>query len=128
LIPEAIADTSAFVAVEQGRPLRDQPPERIVVSCVTIAELHAGVLGASTPAEQAVRSLTLRRAQTIEPLPADVLVAFAWADLRQALKEAKRNLDENDSWIAATAIAHRLPLATQDRDFLGVPGLRLIQL
>jgi predicted nucleic acid-binding protein len=128
LIPEAIADTSAFVAVEQGRALRDQPPERLVVSCVTIAELHAGVLSASTPAEHAVRSLTLRRAQTIEPLPVDVLVAFAWAELRQALKEAKGKLDENDSWIAATAIAHRLPLATQDRDYLDVPGLQLIRL
>jgi len=34
----------------------------------------------------------------------------------------------NDSWIAATAIAHRLPLVTQDRDYAGVPGLDVVTL
>jgi hypothetical protein len=37
-------------------------------------------------------------------------------------------LDINDSWIAATAVAYRLPLATQDDDYADIPGLELIRL
>jgi predicted nucleic acid-binding protein len=32
----------------------------------------------------------------------------------------------NDSWIAATAIALRVPVVTQDEDYAGVPGLEVI--
>ena len=34
----------------------------------------------------------------------------------------------NDSWIAATAMAHHLPAVTQGDDFDDVPGLRTIRL
>jgi predicted nucleic acid-binding protein len=34
----------------------------------------------------------------------------------------------NDSWIAATAIAHGLPVATQDDDYDEVPGLEVVKL
>ena len=34
----------------------------------------------------------------------------------------------NDSWIAATAIAHGLPVVTQDDDYADVPGLDVIRI
>lgn len=34
----------------------------------------------------------------------------------------------NDSWIAATAIAHGIPVATQDDDYDDVPGLDVVKL
>ncbi len=33
----------------------------------------------------------------------------------------------NDSWIAATAMAHGLPVVTQDDDYVDVPGLEVIR-
>ncbi len=33
----------------------------------------------------------------------------------------------NDSWIAATAIANDLAVASQDGDYDGVPGLRVLR-
>jgi predicted nucleic acid-binding protein len=33
----------------------------------------------------------------------------------------------NDSWIAATAIANRIPVVSQDDDYDEVPGLEVIQ-
>jgi len=33
----------------------------------------------------------------------------------------------NDSWIAATAIAHKLPVVAQDADYDRVPGLKVIR-
>lgn len=39
-----------------------------------------------------------------------------------------RKLATNDSWIAATAIAHDLPPVTQGREYNDVPGLTVVAL
>jgi predicted nucleic acid-binding protein len=38
-----------------------------------------------------------------------------------------RRMPANDSWIAATALLHGLPVITQDDDYVGVPGLEVIR-
>lgn len=124
---DALADTSAFIALEQGRPLRRPLPNQLAVSFVTIAELISGLLHATTPAEQDRRLRTLLQANRLPPLRVDGQVAHAWADLRASLRESKRRLGTNDAWIAATAIAHGLPLATQDEDYDDIPGLEVIR-
>jgi predicted nucleic acid-binding protein len=45
-----------------------------------------------------------------------------------ALRDAGRKMGVNDSWIAATAIAHQLPLVTQDADYDVVPNLDVIRI
>lgn len=79
---DALADTSAFIAIEQGRPLQGYLPALLAVSYVTIAELTSGVLHSPTPAEQRRRLRTLQRARELGPLPVDRQVATAWAELR----------------------------------------------
>jgi predicted nucleic acid-binding protein len=128
VIADALADTSAFIAVERTRPLRTELPGLLAVSYVTVAELIAGVLRAPTPSEQERRLRTLRQAERLTPLPVDGRIARAWAELRGALRERKQTLPGNDSWIAATAIAHGLPMITQDEDYADVPGLEVIRL
>jgi predicted nucleic acid-binding protein len=49
------------------------------------------------------------------------------ARLRSEQKDAARELQEADAWIAATAISLDCPLASHDRDFSGIPDLQLIQ-
>jgi predicted nucleic acid-binding protein len=44
------------------------------------------------------------------------------------LRASGRKAPVNDSWIAATAIAHGMPVATQDDDYEGMPGLNVIRL
>jgi predicted nucleic acid-binding protein len=124
---DAVADTSAFIAVERGRPLRTPIPEQLSVSCVTIGELIAGLLAAPTPLEQDRRLRTLLQASKLRPLPIDTQVAHAWAELRSALQKSSRSMDVNDSWIAATAIAHGVPVVTQDDDYVDVPGLEVVR-
>lgn len=99
-----LADTSLFIAQEQDRPVRGEPPERIAVSVVSIGELSLGVL-AATASTRAQRMETLRRAETLDPLPITHRVASAWAALRLSLRDAGRRMPLNDSWIATTAIA-----------------------
>lgn len=122
-----LADTSVFVAVEQGRTLSGAPPQSIAVSVVTVGELRLGVLAASDGQTRARRLETLSRAEALEPLPVDRGVAHAWAALRLALRDGGRRMPLNDSWIAATAIANRVPVVSQDDDYDGVPGLEVIR-
>ncbi|MDQ3304414.1 MAG: type II toxin-antitoxin system VapC family toxin [Actinomycetota bacterium] len=120
-----LADTSLFVAQEQDRPLRGEPPEQIAVSVISMGELSLGVLVASADV-RAQRLETVRRVEEFDPLPIDGSVARAWAALRLRLREAGRRMPLNDSWIAATAIAEGIPVVTQDDDY-NVPGLAVIR-
>jgi predicted nucleic acid-binding protein len=127
-VEAAIADTSIFIALEQQRPLAGEPPQQIAVSVVTIGELRLGVLAAVDGPTRARRLETLSRAEALDPLPVDLRVARAWAALRLALRDQGQHMPLNDSWIAATAIAHRLPVVAQDPDYDGVPGLEVVRL
>jgi predicted nucleic acid-binding protein len=123
----ALADTSLFIAIEPERPLSTSPPERVAVSVVTVAELRLGVLAAKDGPTRARRLETLSAAAALDPVPIDEGVAHAWAALRLALRDAGRRMPINDSWIAATAIANDMAVASQDDDYDAIPGLRVIR-
>lgn len=122
-----LADTSMFITVEQNRPMSDVQPSRIAVSTVTVGELALGVLCAADAGTRAQRLDTLRQAESLEPLSIDADVASRWAALRVALRDAGRRMPVNDSWIAATALAHGMPVVTQDDDYDDVPGLSVVR-
>lgn len=124
----ALADTSLFVARDRDRPLRAEPPSEIAVSVVTVGELRLGVLLAPDVAARERRLATYTLAAGLQPLPIDRAVANAWGALVARLREAGTRMPINDSWIAATALAHGMDLATQDDDYDAVPGLRVIKL
>lgn len=123
-----LADTSLFIAREADRPLATEPPEELVVSCVTIGELRLGVLMAEDLNTRQLRLTTLQLASQVEPLPIDDDVASAWAAVIAGLGAAGRRMRINDSWIAATAIAHKIPVVTQDTDFDDAPGVEVIRI
>lgn len=125
---DGLADTSVFIANEIGRPLReDAMPDRLAVSVITIGELRAGVLAARDIETRNRRLTTLTRALTLEPVPIDEAVAEEWAVLRVVLRDLDLRMPVNDSWIAATAASLGIPVVTQDDDYLGIPGLAVIQ-
>lgn len=126
-----LLDTSVFIASESGRPLdADRLPGEVAISPVTLAELHVGVLAARDVDTRARRLATLEATADLQLLGVDEHVAAAWARLRVHLAEAGRRLNVNDLWIAATALAHELPVVTQDDDFGpvdGVAGLEVVR-
>lgn len=123
-----LADTSVFVARESGRPLEDDLlPDEIGVSVITIGELRAGVLAASDVETRDHRLATLTQALALEPIPIDGAVAESWARLRLLLRESQQRMPVNDSWIAATALALRLPVVTQDVDYVDIADLVVIK-
>jgi predicted nucleic acid-binding protein len=126
-VTRGLADTSVFIARESGRPLDVAAlPDELAVSVITMGELRAGVLSAADADTRDRRLSTLTEALTLTALPIDEHVAQQWARLRVLLRDSGRRMSVNDSWIAATAMAHDVALVTQDRDYLAVPGLTLI--
>jgi predicted nucleic acid-binding protein len=126
-----LLDTSVFIAAESGRPLRTESiPDEGAISIVTKAELRAGILAAADVETRDRRLKTLELAARIAVFPIDEEVAQVWAQMRAYLGAASRRINSNDMWIAATAAAHRMPVVTQDGDFValsGVGGLALIE-
>jgi len=126
-VSAGLADTSVFIANESGRPLLvERLPDEIAVSVITISELRAGVLAARDVDIRDQRLHTLLQARELRPIPIDEAVAEAWAKLRIMLRDRGLRMPINDSWIAATALAHDVPVVTQDLDYVDVPGLTVI--
>lgn len=113
-----VLDTSVFIATESGRPLDAALiPDQVGTTVVTLAELHVGVLAASTSDIRAQRLATLESIADIEALPVDDDAARMWARLRIHLAETGQRVRINDLWIAAIAASRGLPVVTQDDDF-----------
>jgi predicted nucleic acid-binding protein len=125
----ALADTSVFIGLEAARFDAGRIAEfEWGVSVVTLGELRLGVLQARDPEVSARRLSTYQLAQRFEPLAVDETVSDAWALLVSRLRAAGRRAPINDSWIAATAIAHGVPIVTQDSDYDGMPGAEVIKI
>ena len=112
-----LLDTSVFIAREGRSVDADQLPDELAVSVITYAELRAGVLAATDVAARSRRLTTLQIVTEMNPLPIDAAVADQWAQLRLLLAESRRRVNVNDTWIAATALAHGVPVVSQDADF-----------
>lgn len=118
-----VLDTSVFIASESGRHLDEVLiPDEVATTVVTLAELHAGVLAATTSDIRAQRLATLESIADMETLPADDEAARMWARLRIYLAEAGRWVQVNDLWIAAIAASRGLPVVAQDDDFAALDG------
>jgi len=120
-----VLDTSVFIARETGRPLAELP-DTAAVSVITLAELHLGVLMAQGPAVRARRLRTLTTVQNaFEPLPIDAEVAQTFAELVAEARRHGKRPKIMDTWIAATAVTHDIPVYTQDEDFAEIPKVRV---
>lgn len=113
-----LLDTSVFIAREGARPLAALP-DRVAVSVVTIGELELGLLAADDDETRARRADTLALARESDPIPISEAVMTAWARLVIDCRRAgvHRTVRLTDALIAATGIAHGLPVVTQDDDF-----------
>ena len=125
----ALADTSVFVGIEAARfDVARFADFEWGISAVTLGELRLGVLQAQSPEAASRRLSTYQLAQRFEALPIDGAVSDAWALLVSQLRATGRRVPINDGWIAATAIAHRVPIVTEDADYDTMPDVEVIRL
>jgi predicted nucleic acid-binding protein len=121
-----LIDTSVVIELERIDPRR--LPGEATISAVTLAELAAGPHATEDKNERARRQDRLQRAEAaLEPLPVDVAVARAYGRVYAAvaaLGRKARGRRAFDLLIAATALAHDLPLYTRNpADFAGLDDL-----
>ncbi|MGH3273437.1 MAG: type II toxin-antitoxin system VapC family toxin [Streptosporangiaceae bacterium] len=128
-VRRALADTSVFIGLEAERfDVGRFADFEWGISAVTLAELRLGVLQARSPQAASRRLSTYQLAQRFEVLAVDEAVSDAWALLVSRLRAAGRKVPVNDSWIAATAIAHGIPVVTQDCDYDAMPDIQVIKI
>lgn len=123
-----LLDTSTLVLLGRIEDLTTLPDEPLI-SVVTLAELSAGPLVASSRDSRVARQAHLQQAEAdFDPLVFDAAAARTFgqvaASRRAGHKPAARSFD---AMIAATALAHDLPVHTcNPGDFAGIDNLTVV--
>ncbi len=121
-----LLDTSTVILL--GR-LRDPSllPDDCAISAITLAELSVGPHVARSARERSARQAHLQQAESdFDAMPFDAEAARAFGRVAASLRSAGRKPTARayDALIAATAIAHDLPLYTcNPDDFRGIDEL-----
>jgi tRNA(fMet)-specific endonuclease VapC len=97
------------------------------ISVITVSELLHGVHRARGARRARRRAFVEHVLSGLEPLPITEPVARVHAEVWAGLSRRGAVIGAHDLWIAATALAHGLALATRNaRDFARVRGLRVL--
>jgi tRNA(fMet)-specific endonuclease VapC len=124
-----ILDTSTVILLTRLTDAAALPAEPLITT-ITLAELSVGPLVAEDERERAARQAHLQQAEAdFVPLPFDAAAARAFGRVAASLRRAGRKTAARayDAMIAATAIAHDLPLYTcNPADFAGIEGLQVV--
>lgn len=128
-VGRGLIDTSVVICIDEVDPTR--LPAELSISALTLAELTAGPLVATDDLERARRQNRLQRFESgAEPLAFDSRCARAYGGVYVAVAAAgrkARGARAVDLRIAATALAHDLPLYTLNaKDLIGLDGLLTI--
>jgi predicted nucleic acid-binding protein len=125
-----VIDTSILIDAERNRldikkAIREKETESFFLSVISASELLHGVHRAKDIAIRTRRSAFVEEILNRFPLlPIDCTVARIHAELWAELEKKGTIIGAHDLWIAATAIAHGLSIATGNlREFRRVPGL-----
>ena len=101
--------------------------DRVVICTVVRGEILFGLGRLATGRRRAALEAKARglfAALPCEPIPA--AAGDLYADVKMAQQQRGLPLDENDLWMAATALAINATLVSHDSDFQGVAGLAVI--
>ena len=132
-----LLDTSVLSEVHRPAPdaaalnwLADLDEDRAFISVVSIAEIRRGIglldIGRrkAALANWLENDLAARFAGRI--IGVDTSIALAWGDVMSAARKRGVALSAMDGWLAATALARDLSLATRNVKDFQASGVRLI--
>lgn len=126
-----LIDTDLLIDLERvvGAPGLEALPgdEERAISVITISELLHGVLRATGARRARRRAFVEHLLGALRGIPITEPVARVHAEVWAQLAERGEVIGAHDLWIAATAVAHGLGLATNNAaEFSRVPGLRVV--
>lgn len=116
-------DTSAAIALmkSQGETLAASPAAEMLLPVPVIGELRYGALNSTRSTENL--AIVERLVSRCRALAITATTAATYARLRVRLKQTGKPIPENDLWIAALCVQHRVALLTLDRHFDDIEGL-----
>ena len=122
-----ILDTSALSALGDGDEgflrLRENEPQ-LAIPAIVLGEYLYGI---HQSRRRTIYEAWLKTALPLfELLPVGSDCAEQYSEIRSELDEAGTPIPSNDLWIAALARLHQMPVATRDRHFRAVRGLRIV--
>ncbi len=130
-----LIDTSVLVDAERREEQYevlpgDEQDQEHSISVITVSELLHGVHRATGENRRALRRAVVEgMLAKLEPIPITTEVARIHAETWARLEAAGEIIGVHDLWIAATALAHGLRVATTNaREFQCVPGLSVLAL
>ena len=126
-----LIDTDMLVDLEHGvaSPTVEQTigSEDRAISVITVSELLHGVHRARGAQRSRRSAFVEHLLAELQAIPITETVARVHADVWARLAARGHLIGAHDLWIAATALAHELGLATGNADeFQRIPGLRVI--
>ncbi len=126
-----LIDTDMLVDLERGivNPAVEQAigNEDRAISVITVSELLHGVHRAKGAQRTRRSAFVEHLLGELQPIPITEAVARVHADVWARLSARGRVIGAHDLWIAATALAHGLGIATGNaREFERIPGLRVV--
>jgi predicted nucleic acid-binding protein len=101
--------------------------DRVITCTIVRGEILFGIARLPTGqrrTELEATGLQFLNAFRCEPIPERA--ADFYADLKLTRRQRGLSLDENDLWVAATALAFGAGLVSRDGDFAGIPGLSVV--
>ena len=119
-LSDIVADNPQFA----GRIAALQPNDRIRLCTIVRGEALFGV--GKLPAGKRRTEIERKLYAALAGIPCEAVPPAAgdeYAKVKLARQQLGRPLDENDCWIAATALSLSAVLVTRDCDFAGIDGL-----
>ena len=125
-----LLDTNAFSDLMRRRPKTEarlsslEATDTVVTCTIVRGEILYGIQKLSAGRRQ--KELLEQAAPLFEALSCEIVsheAADHYANVKIARERAGLALDENDLWIAATALALGAVLVTRDQDFQRIGGL-----
>jgi predicted nucleic acid-binding protein len=127
-MPAALLDTNAVSDLmrdhAQVKSRVSNHPGPVVTSVVVVGEIRYGL--SRLPAGKKRNGLEARAQGILAAFPVEPVtepIADAYGRLKASLESQGLNLNDNDVWIAATALTNGHLLVTRDRLFSQVPAL-----
>ena len=124
-----LIDTDLLIDLEQGNAAVEGllGEEECAISVITVSELLHGVLRARGGTRARRQAFVEHLLAGLQAIPITEPAARIHADIWSGLAERGEPIGAHDLWIAATALAHGLAIATRnDSHFRRIPGLRVL--
>lgn len=115
---------SAYLRKDPGLGAIAKTLDSIVIPLVVEGEYRFGLEGSNIREETLRKFEALLRVAVRLPFDTETPPLYGW--VAHQMKISGRQLSQNDTWIAALALQHQLPVLSRDLDFDHVSGVRRV--